>query len=137
MSEKKYIYIDIYGVLGWVCCTVLYSSTIVPPCSHSIYYSEVYNHLLLVSDVVYRPFTVITSYLCNRPIARDVTGRAVSRTGGQLELFSMEKMYRDRVCSSKAQTSDSRFSYSCSMLELPWHALRYRLAGWSPGTAME
>ena len=58
-------------------------------------------------------------------------------TGGQLELFSMEKMYRDRVCSSKAQTSDSRFSYSCSMLDLPWHALRYRLVGWSPGTAME
>ena len=49
----------------------------------------------------------------------------------------MEKMYRDRVCSSKAQISDSRFSYSCSMLDLPWHALRYRLAGWSPGTALE
>ena len=28
---------------------------------------------------------------------------------GKLELFSMEKMYRDRVCSSKVQTSDSRF----------------------------
>ena len=31
---------------------------LVPPCSHSIYYSEVYNHiLLLVNDVVYRLFT--------------------------------------------------------------------------------
>ena len=58
----------------------------------------------------------------------------MGRTGGQLELFSMEKVYRDRICSSKAQTSDSRFSYSCSMLDLPWRALRNHLAGWSPGT---
>ena len=37
----------------------------------------------------------------------------------------------------KAHTSDSQFSYSCSMLDLPWCTLQYRLAGRSPGTAME
>ena len=74
------------------CATVVQFCILVPPCSHSIYYSEVYNHFLLVSDVVYRPFTVITSYYGNNLCQIDII-----RTGVSVhDLFGDRRIFKSR-----------------------------------------
>ena len=53
--------------------------------------------------------------------------------GGQLEPFSMGKMYRGRCCLSARNVGIS----FCSMLDYSQHALRYHFVGWHPGTMIE
>ena len=63
--------------------------------------------------------------------------RAVGRTGGQLEPFSMGKIYRGRLCRSFARNAGISFSYSYSMLDYSQCASRYHFVGWRPGTMIE
>ena len=58
-------------------------------------------------------------------------------TGGQLELFSMGKMYKDCFCHSFAKSVGISFSSSYSMLDYSQRASRCHFAGWCPGTMIE
>ena len=49
----------------------------------------------------------------------------------------MGKLYIRRLCRSFAKNAGITFSYSCSMLDCPYRAMRYHFAGWSPGTTIE
>ena len=61
--------------------------------------------------------------------------RMVGHTGGQLEPFSMGKMYRGCLCHSFAKNAGISFSWS--MLDYSQCALKNCFVGWHPGTTIQ